>query len=313
MGHRDSRAVLGAMPTSPHDADPILVTGATGYVGSQLVPELLTRGHAVRALARRPENTTLPGAVDVRQGDALSGQGLPEALEGVRTAYYLIHSMGRGAQGDFAENDRRAARTFGDAAAAAGVRRVIYLGGLGPTSADASVHLRSRHEVALLLRERMPELVYVRAAMIIGAQSASFVMLRSLVERLPAMICPRWIDTRSQPVSIVDVVRTLADLAERPDAPEEVQLGGPDVLTYREMMQRAASVLGRRPPAIITVPVLSPRLSSHWVTLVTPVDPDLARPLVDGLKSEMVVERTPPPGINDHPLAFEAAVREALV
>jgi uncharacterized protein YbjT (DUF2867 family) len=148
--------------------------------------------------------------------------------------------------------------------------------------------------------------------MIIGAGSASFVMLRSLVERLPAMVCPRWIDTRSQPVAIEDVVRTLAGLAERPDAPGEVQLGGPDVLTYREMMGRTARVLGRRPPAIIKVPVLTPRLSSYWVTLVTPVEAGLARPLIDGLRAEMIVERPPPPGINDEPLPFEAAVRRAV-
>ena len=158
----------------------------------------------------------------------------------------------------------------------------------------------------------MPELVYVRAAMVIGQGSASFEMLRHLVRRLPVMITPRWVDTRSQPVALQDVVRALADVAERADAPEEVQLGGADVLTYREMMRRAATVLGRRPPAIVKVPVLSPRLSSLWVSLVTPVETGLVRPLVDGLKSEMVVEQPPPPGINDRPLGFEDAVRAAM-
>jgi uncharacterized protein YbjT (DUF2867 family) len=294
-------------------ADPILVTGASGYVGSQLIPDLLRRGHEVRALARDPSRSRVPAGAATLRGDALSGEGLAAALDGVRTAYYLIHSMGRGATDDsFAERDRRAARTFADAATAAGVERVIYLGGLGPTGAAASLHLRSRHEVAEILRAHGPDLVYVRAAMVIGAQSASFMMLRSLVARLPAMICPRWIDTRSQPVAVADVVAALAELARAPETPAEVQLGGPDVMTYREMMVRTARVLGRRPPVIVKVPVLSPRLSSYWVTLVTQVDPGLARPLVDGLKSELLVERPPPPGINDRPRDFETAVREAL-
>jgi uncharacterized protein YbjT (DUF2867 family) len=294
--------------------DPILLTGASGYVGSFLLDELRRRGRDIRALARDPARTRLPADVHVRQGDALTGAGLREALEGCRTAYYLIHSMGRGARspGDFAARDREAASTFGDAVRETGVQRVVYLGGLGPTGQDASEHLRSRHEVAELLRERVPEFVYVRAAMIIGEGSASFEMLRHLVRRLPVMVTPRWIDTRSQPIAIQDVVRALADVAELPEAPEELQLGGADVLTYRAMMQRTAGVLGRRPPKVVKVPVLSPRLSSYWVSLVTPVETGLVRPLVDGLRSEMVVERPPPQGINEAPMGFEDAVRAAL-
>src|SRR4051794_13867950 len=299
--------VPGAMSRDP---DPSLVTGASGYVGGFLVEELLRRGRRVRALARDPRRVSLPPAVDVRRGDAVSGQGLAEALDGCNTAYYLIHSMGP--DGQFARRDREAAVNFGEAARAAGVGRVVYLGGLGPTGEDASEHLRSRHEVAELLRARVPAFVYVRAAMIIGPGSASFEMLRHLVRRLPVMITPRWVNTRSQPVAVQDVVRALADVAERDDAPDELQLGGADVMTYREMMSRAAAVLGRRRPAIVTVPVLSPRLSSYWVSLVTPVETGLVRPLVDGLKSEMVVEKEPPPGLNDHPLGFEDAVRAAL-
>jgi uncharacterized protein YbjT (DUF2867 family) len=292
--------------------DTTLVTGASGYVGGHLITELLRRDRPVRALARDPGSADQPARVDVRGGDAVSGRGLAEALEGCSSAYYLIHSMGRGSDADFARRDREAAVNFGEAARAAGVPRVVYLGGLGPTGEDASEHLRSRHEVAGLLRERVPGLVYVRAAMIIGQGSASFEMLRHLVSRLPVMITPRWVDTRSQPIAIDDVVRALADVTEREDAPEEVQLGGADVLTYRDMMGRAAAVLDRRAPMIVKLPVLTPRLSSYWVSLVTPVETGLVRPLVDGLKSEMVVEQPPPAGINDAPMGFEDAMRAAL-
>ncbi|RKQ91400.1 uncharacterized protein YbjT (DUF2867 family) [Solirubrobacter pauli] len=281
----------------------ILVTGATGYVGSQLVDELLKRGETVRTLSRRGA-----GKGDARKGDVLSGAGLPEALDGVDTAYYLVHSMGSG--GDFAAKDRQAAANFAEAAATAGVRRVVYLGGLG---SENSEHLRSRHEVANMLRARLhSKLVYVRAAMIVGPGSASYDILEHLVKRLPVMIVPKWLDTKTQPVALSDVVKTLADLATVEDAPEEVQLGGADVLTYREMMARAAPLMGRRPPLVIRVPVLTPRLSSYWVALVTPVSFGLIKPLVDGLGAEMVVQQDPPPGINDQPLGFDDAVREAL-
>ena len=187
---------------------------------------------------------------------------------------------------------------------------MIYLGGLGDDT--TSEHLRSRHEVAVLLRERVPEFVYVRAAMIVGEGSASFEMLRHLVRRLPVMIAPRWLDTRTQPIAIGDVARALADLAERPEVPGEVQLGGADALSYRDMIRRTASVLGRRSPVVIRVPLLTPRLSSYWVALVTPVDVGLVRPLVDGLREEMVVRDAPPAGINDAPLGFDDAVRAAV-
>ena len=287
----------------------ILLTGASGYVGSHLLAELRSRGRRVRALVRDPATADLPADVELAQGDAVKGTGLQAALEGVDVAYYLIHSMS--GNGDFAARDRAAAVNFGEAASAAGVGRVVYLGGLGPTGPDASEHLRSRHEVAELLRQRV-RTVYVRAAMVIGPGSASFEMLRHLVGRLPLMVTPRWIDTRSQPVAIADVARALADAGELPDPPDEVQLGGAEVLTYREMMRRTAAVLERRPPLILKVPVLSPRLSSYWVSLVTPVETGLVRPLVDGLKSEMVVEHPPPAGLNDAPLGFDEAVRAAL-
>ncbi|MBA3406607.1 MAG: NAD(P)H-binding protein [Solirubrobacterales bacterium] len=294
------------------DPEPILLTGASGYVGSHLLDELLRRGRSVRALMREPAPGRLPAQVDARKGDAVAGTGLAEALDGCRTAYYLIHSMGSGS-GDaagFARRDREAAVNFGEAARDAGVERVIYLGGLGDET--TSEHLRSRHEVGELLRQRVPGLVYVRAAMVIGAGSASFEMLRHLTRRLPVMITPRWLNTRSQPVAIVDVARALAALAELEEVPAEVQLGGADVLSYREMIGRTASVMGRRGPLVMPVPLLTPRLSSHWVALVTPVDIGLVRPLIDGLKEEMVVHTPPPPGVNDRPMGFDGAVREAL-
>lgn len=290
----------------------IVLTGATGYVGGRLLPALLEAGHEVRCVVRSPERADLPDGARVLKGDVVSGEGLDEALSGADVAYYLVHSMGRGNAGDFAEQDRRAARTFGRAVRDAGVARTVYLGGLEDAKEGGSEHLRSRHEVAEVLRDLVPELVYVRAAMVIGEGSASFVMLRSLVERLPAMVTPRWIDTRTQPVAIDDVVGALAALATADAPPHEVELGGAEVLTYREMMGRFARVAERRAPLVVTVPVLSPKLSSYWVGLVTPVEPGLARPLVEGLGAEMVVREPPPPGINDAPLGFDEAVRRAL-
>ncbi|HEX7291170.1 MAG TPA: NAD(P)H-binding protein [Conexibacter sp.] len=284
----------------------VLLTGATGYVGGRLLP-LLSDGE-LRCLVRNPERVSDAVRPYAVRGDALSGEGLDAALDGVGVAYYLIHSMGGSA--DFAAHDRRAAETFGAAAAAAGVRRVVYLGGL---SRDvSSAHLRSREEVAQILARHVPQLVHVRAAMIIGAGGASFEMLRALVQRLPAMVCPRWIDTRTQPIALGDVVRALRALRDRPDVAGDVELGGADVVSYREMMARTARLLGRRPPSIVRVPVLTPRLSSYWVQLVTPVDAGLVRPLVDGLREEMVVRTPPPPGVNDAPLGFDEAVRAAL-
>lgn len=289
----------------------VLVTGATGYVGGQLLPVLLERGHAVRAMARSPDRAEVPAGVTVVKGDVVSGEGLDAALEGVEVAYYLVHSMGRGNQADFAEQDRRAAGTFGTAAAAAGVRRVVYLGGLEGKGGD-SEHLRSRHEVAEVLREHVAEFVYARAAMVLGSRSESYVIMSKLVDRLPFMITPRWVDTRTQPIAVRDVVAALATLGEREDAPGEAQLGGADVLTYREMMARYAGLTSRRRPLMVSVPLLTPGLSSLWVALVTPADRGVALPLVHGLSTEMLVTKPPPPGINDGPLGFDDAVREAL-
>ena len=298
----------------PTPAKTILLTGATGYVGGRLLPALVEHGHAVRALVRRPERARLPAGVEIVGGDVIEGRGLATALAGIDVAYYLVHSMGRGSgsTAQFAASDRRGAANFGRAAKAAGVRRVIYLGGLDAGDEHISAHLQSRHETAEVLREHVSELVYVRAAMIIGRGSASFEMLSHLVRRLPAMLTPTWVDTRSQPVAIRDVVGTLHTLADVGEVPREVELGGADVLTYREMMHRFAAVAGRRSPTIVKVPVLSPRLSSYWVSLFTPVERGLVRPLVDGMSAETIVRNPPPPGLNPHPLGFDDAVREAL-
>jgi uncharacterized protein YbjT (DUF2867 family) len=294
----------------------VLLTGATGYIGGRLAPRLASAGRnsgdsELRLMMRRPDPAKAPAGSRVVQGDPVSGEGLDAALHGVETAYYLIHSMGRGGGADFEQRDRRAAAAFGAAAARAGVRRVVYLGGLSSEDAS-SAHLRSRDEVAELLGQHVPEFVHVRAAMVIGAGSASFQMLRALVRRLPVMLCPRWVDTRTQPIAIDDVVGALAALRDRRDVSGDVQLGGPEPLTYHAMMEQTADAMGRRRPLVVRVPVLTPRLSSYWVQLVTPVEPALVRPLVDGLREEMLVREAPPPGVNDAPRDFGVAVRAAL-
>ena len=289
----------------------ILLTGATGYVGGQLLPVLLRDGHHVRCLVRDPGRADLPDGAEVVRGDVRDGASLEPALDGIDVAFYLVHSM-TGPDGDFAAADREAALVFGRAARLAGVGRVVYLGGLDGGPDAASEHLRSREEVAEILAPQVDETIHVRAAMVIGSKSASFTMMRSLVERLPVMIGPKWIDTRSQPVAIRDVVALLARLAAHPDPPREIQLGGADVLTYREMLNRYAAAAGHRKPRILRVPVLTPRLSSHWVGFVTPVETSLAKPLVQGLSAETIVRRPPPAGLNDEPLGFDDAVRAAL-
>ena len=291
-----------------------LVTGATGAVGGRLATALAERGHEVRCLVRdrgRARHLEEAG-FDLHEGDVLDADSLRGAGRDVDFAYYLVHSMGRGAGGgDFASRERQAAEAFAAMTRAEGVGRVAYLGGLGGDE-PKSQHLRSRHETAEILRAKGPDLTYFRAAMVVGAASESYRTMRYLVERLPAMITPRWIDTRSQPVAIADVLGTLVALADRHDVHREIELGGADVLTYREMIERFTEIEGRRRRIIVKVPVLTPRLSSYWVGLVTPVEAGLARPLVEGLSAEMIVKRPPPPGLNDDPKGFEEAVRAAL-
>jgi uncharacterized protein YbjT (DUF2867 family) len=287
----------------------ILLTGATGAVGGALLPKLIENGHTVKALVRNPAQASL-GDIEVVEGDVLSGAGLGAALEDVDVAYYLIHSMGR-SPGDFELNDRLGAKNFAKAAEQAGVRRIVYLGGL-PPSGGGSAHLSSRAEVAKILATGVPEPVHARAAMVIGADSASFTMLSQLVHRLPLMVGPKWIDTRTQPIAADDVTNALGVLADFEAPPNDVELGGAEIVSYRQMMNRFARIEGRREPLIIPVPVLSPRLSSYWVRFITSVEPALARPLIDGLKEEMIVRTPPPAGINDSPMNFDQAVERAM-
>ncbi|MBV2352996.1 SDR family oxidoreductase [Streptomyces sp. J2-1] len=298
-----------------------LVTGGTGYIGGRLVPELLEAGHRVRCLARSPgklRDHPWVGDVEVVRGDVTDADSVAEAMRDVDVAYYLVHALGSG--DDFEATDRRAARIFGERAKAAGVRRIVYLGGLTPLHVpehELSPHLRSRAEVGrILLASGVPTAV-LRAAVIIGSGSASFEMLRYLTERLPVMVTPSWVHTRIQPIGVRDVLRVLVGAATLPtDVNRGFDIGGPDVLTYQEMMLRYAKVAELPRRIILPVPVLTPGLSSHWVGVVTPVPASIARPLTESLRHEVVChehdieEYLPsPPG---HPFSFDEAVRLAL-
>ena len=296
----------------------VLVTGATGYIGGRLIPRLLDEGFAVRAVTRdrgRLRDVPWVDRVEVAQADVLDPPAVQAALTGIDVAYYLVHSIGSGAE--FEDTDRRAAQTFADAAKAAGVGRIVYLGGLVPEDEELSPHLRSRLEVGdVLLASGVPTAV-LQAAVILGSGSASFEMLRYLTERLPAMITPRWVRTRIQPIAVRDVLRYLVACATLPpDVSRRFDIGGPDVLTYVEMMQRYAAVAGLRRRIIVPVPVLSPRLSAHWVNVVTPVPAAIAKPLVRSLVNEVVCSEhdiavhvpDPPEGL----LGFDDSVRLAL-
>jgi uncharacterized protein YbjT (DUF2867 family) len=293
----------------------VLVTGATGFVGSRLAHALAgDRGTEVRALVRdRGRADALERAgIELHEGDVTQASTLESAGDGVDVAYYLVHGMGRGGDGDFAEREREAARNFARMALVEGVKRVVYLGGLG--ARPGSKHLRSRHETALTLQRDGPPVTYFRASMVVGARSEGYRTLRYLVERLPAMIAPAWLKTPTQPIGIDDAVAYLAAAPNVPaSADREVQIGGPDVLAYGEMLDRMAIALGRRPRPKIPVPLLTPWLSSHWIGLVTPVDAGVARPLVEGLSTETVV--TDPSGaalFDIAPIGFDETLRRAL-
>ncbi|OEJ23854.1 NAD(P)-dependent oxidoreductase [Streptomyces agglomeratus] len=298
-----------------------LVTGATGYIGGRLVPELLDAGHQVRCLARSPgklRDHPWAGGVEVVRGDVTDEASVREAMEGIDVAYYLVHALGTGK--DFERTDRRAAEIFGAQARAAGVRRIVYLGGLTPRGVpehELSPHLRSRAEVgAILMASGVPTTV-LRAAVIIGSGSASFEMLRYLTERLPVMVTPSWVRTRIQPIAVRDVLRYLVGSAGMPsEVNRAFDIGGTDIVTYRDMMRRYAAVAGLPRRLIVPVPVLTPGLSSHWVGLVTPVPHSIARPLAESLRHEVVCDEhdiasyvPDPPG---SPIGVDRALALAL-
>ncbi len=267
----------------------VLVFGASGYAGSNLVPFLAARGHAVRAAGRRRAalEAQCPEGVELREADALAPHTLEEALEGIEVAYYLVHSMAAGR--DFPRIDRAAAHNFRDAAATAGVRRIVYLGGVLP-GGEASPHLRSRAETGAILREGPVPVTELRAGVIIGPGSAAFEVIRDLVFHLPVMVTPRWVRSRSQPIALGDILEYLAQLPSFDEAAGAIyDAGGPEVLTYEQLMRQFGELVGRA-PHILPVPVLTPRLSSYWLDLVTAVPSSVARALIEGLEHDIIAD-----------------------
>ena len=284
----------------------VVVFGATGTVGRALLPALAA-DHDVVAVSRRERDEA---GVTWAQADALDAESVARAVEGAEVVYYLVHSLG---EGDFEERDARAAEIVAQEAQRAGVRQLVYLGGLGDESPDLSAHLRSRHETARRLASGDVPVTTLRAAVVVGAGSAAFETLVALVDRLPLMVAPRWVSTPTQPIALDDVVAYLVGVAGREETfGETYDVGGPDVMTYREMIERVARLRGKR-PAIVEVPVLTPRLSSYWLHLVTPVKAGVARPLVEGLSVETVAKDDRIRGIVPlEPTPFDEAARAAL-
>ena len=298
----------------------VLVTGATGYIGGRLVPLLLQHGYTVRCMAREPRRLMgrwdselqRPDQLEIVYGDVLQPESLAEVFRDVQIAYYLVHAMGEGEVG-FVEREKQGALAFAKAAETCGVERILYLGGLGKRDTHTSLHLHARHLTGDMLRTGSVPVTEFRAAMIVGSGSASFEMLRHLTEKLPVMICPRWIETRTQPIAVADVLTYLVAALKCPQsAGRQLDIGGPDILTYRQMMQTYADIrhLSR---FIFTVPVLTPHLSAYWVNLVTPIPASIAFPLVEGLRSEMICEDEEAQRLMPIPLtSFREAVERAL-
>ncbi|MEO8888681.1 MAG: NAD(P)H-binding protein [Jatrophihabitantaceae bacterium] len=287
----------------------VLVTGASGFIGSHLTTALEAAGHRVRAMTRNPDR--YKGAGEAVGGDVEDPSTLSEPMQGVDVAYYLVHSL---SSRDFEAVDARAARDFGRAAAQANVRRIVYLGGLGADTATLSAHLRSRREVESLLGQAGVPVTVLRAAVVIGHGGISWELTRQLVDHLPLMLAPRWVNTRTQPIALPDVIRYLVGVLDVPETAGRVyDVGGPDVLRYVDMMQRAARLQNHRPLPVITVPLLTPHLSSMWLALVTDVDVPTARNLIDSMTNEVVVRGTPIQSVISGPaMGYDDAVRAAL-
>ena len=291
----------------------ILLTGGTGYVGGRLLSALEKDGRRVRCLARRPEvlqARTLPGT-GVVAGDCLDRTTLLLAMAGVHTAYYLVHSMG--SAGKFEEQDRVAARNFAETAKESGIKRIIYLGGLGEADSSLSAHLRSRHEVGELLRQSGLEVIEFRASIVIGSGSLSFEMIRALVQRLPVMICPRWVSVKAQPIAIEDLVQYLVQALDLPLEGNRVfDIGGADQVTYGDIMREYARQSGLR-RIMISVPVLTPHLSSLWLGLVTPIYARVGRKLIDSLRNPTLVQNPLALGVFDiRPMGLRKSIERAL-
>ncbi len=289
----------------------VLVAGATGFVGSHLLPALVERGHDVVALTRDASDYDPPAGVDVLEADLNDRESLEGVFEGVDAAYYLVHSMGRSE--DFEREDRQAARNFVAATRGSGVERVVYLSGLGGHRATLSDHLESRREVEYVLGTGEFDLTVLRAAIVVGDGSTSFRIVRQLAARLPLMITPQWVRTECQPIAVDDMVAYLAGVLDVPEtAGETYEVGGPDVLTYGEMVEHTAEILGHS-PTMVSVPVLTPRLSAYWVDLVTDVPRDVAHPLIRGLKTRTVVDDDRIRSLVDVDLTpFDEAVERAV-
>jgi uncharacterized protein YbjT (DUF2867 family) len=295
------------------DQPRILLTGATGYVGGRLLRALERRGTRVRCLARRPERLRerVAATTEVAGGDALSGQGLAQAFHGVHTAYYLIHSM---AAGDgFESRDRDAARNFGRAALAAGVCRIVYLGGLADPDSELSPHLASRIEVGDLLRASGVPVIELRASIVIGSGSLSFELVRALVEQLPVMVTPRWVETLAQPIAIDDLLGCLMEASSLdPEGNPIYEIGAPDRVSYGGLMREYARQRGLR-RWMLRVPVLTPGLSSLWLALVTPLQARIGRKLIDGIRQPTVVrDRSAERIFSVRPMDVRSAIARAL-